>query len=419
MKGLLIVLVILLIICLFKAVSWEKDRKRKTAKHIGNTTRHTTTVTQSAVAPIVQIQITNSSNQNEEKYPPIRQDNNGCWILNPGAPFELTLIGGDQKVAQEIRYLLDNDEIRYHRQSDKLITLFATYNLKIKEIEEYKDKYRQIYLTKIEELVKNSNEWEILGKKDKEDLLTDFRYEAAQTIYERADCNLEILFEWDIKNITIDDELIKEYGFDNIHTYSIYAADNLNKIHVAPKDSYSRLKFEEFAEIGLATRGNELSKKEILSTLTLKTLNAIAANPDKEYKRKNQAIEYILYNDNDFEQKIGEFVSLRELFKLKPLPEKYSSLNLNDIIKIWDYYSEESGMLIRTYYQSFYSWRDLKNTDFVTGYTVSPFNKENPCPCAERRASIKYPKNNPPKVPCHIGCNCYLHKEYTSDNENR
>jgi hypothetical protein len=341
----------------------------------------------------------------ELKDTPIKQDINGYWILNPGAPFELTVMNTSRQIAQEIRTLLDSDDIRY--RPDKFTGLFAVYNLKIKEIEEYKNKYKKQYLSKIEELKNNSKEWESSGERDKEDLLNEFREKAIATIYERADCDLITLFEWEHSDITIDDELIKEYGFENIRLYISYS-DNLSKIHVAPIGNFLRQKFEKLAELGLAVRGGEIPKEEILSILTLKELNALASNPDKEYKRKNQAIEYILSHD-DLEQEIGKFVSLRELFKLKPLPEKYSSLNLDDIAEIWEYHSEEAGLLVRTYHHAHYAW---ENTDYITGYTVSPANKENPCPCAKDRSLNKYPKNNPPRVPCHIGCNCYFNGVY-------
>jgi hypothetical protein len=412
MEILLITTIIFILILVIKAVQYEYAKENRITKR--NTTpavRQISSKQNNIKPPAIEIQVTTSYKTDYgETFEPIRQDTNGYWILNPNAPFELTVMICNKKIAQEIRNLLDSDEIRYQRQSNKLIELFASHNLKIKEIEDYKNKYKQQYFIKIEELKNMSNEWKISGDKDREDLLVEFREEAIDTIYERADSNLDILFEWEPKNLTIDDELIKEYGFEHIQTYLCYAG-NLNKIHIAPNGSYSRPKFEKLMELGLAVNGKDLSREEILSTLTLKELNTFAANPEKEYNRKKQAIEYIVSRD-DFEQKMGKFVSLREFFKLKPLPEKYNSLNLDDIRKTWTYHAEEIGLLIRTYYQSLYSLNNLKNNDYITGYTVGLFDKENPCPCAKERSLVKYSKYNPPKIPCHIGCNCYLHKEY-------
>lgn len=351
-----------------------------------------------------------SSFGQEEKFKPIRQDSNGGWVLNPGAQFKLTLLNIDEKIAQDVRSLLDNEEIRDHRKDDKIMALFAEHNIKVKEIESYKRKYQKQYFDQIEELKKNSNEWQTLGEKDKEDLLIEFRQTAIKTLYERADCDLEILFEYEPKDITIDDELIQEYGFENIQTYLRYA-DKLEKVRVIPKDNYDRSTFEKLAEFGLAKRGAELSKEDILMTLTLKELNAIAQNPEKNYKRKKQAVDYILTLEN-LDEKIGKHISLRELFKLKPLPVKYSSINLQELKDTWSYHAVEVQLLMDTFRNSFYSWRDLKDKEFIKGYTIEPLDKEDPCPRALDRSKRKYPKSSPPKVPCHIGCNCFLNKEY-------
>jgi hypothetical protein len=348
--------------------------------------------------------------ENEEKFGPIKQLENNNWILNPGAPFELTVLNADKNTAQKIRSILDNEEIPDYRKDDMLLGIFASHNLMIKEIEEYKKKYKEQYLTKIEELKNNSSEWEIIGEKDRADLLIEFRQIAIKGIYERANCDLVVLFEYEPKDITIDDDIINEYGFENIQTYLHYA-DNLDKIRVIPNDNYSRPKFEKLAELGLANRGSELSKEEILSTLTLKELNIIANNPDKEYKRKNQVIEYIFTLD-DIEQRIGKQVSLRELFKLNPLPEKYNSLDIHTISRTWNYHSQEVKLLMDTYRKSFYSWLNLKDIEYVKGYRVEPLDTEDPCPCAKERSTKTYSKNNPPKVPCHVGCNCFLNKKY-------
>ena len=345
----------------------------------------------------------------EEKFRPITQDAKGYWILNPGAPFELTLVNADKDTAQEVRDILDNEEINDYQKSDKLIAVFAGKNIRVNEIEEYKERYRKIYLLKLEELKEKSPEWSSLGDKDKEDLLINFRKIAIDEIYEKADCDLEVLFESEPQDITLDDDLINDYGFENIQTYLNYAS-NLDKIRVIPNGSYSRPMFEKLAEYGLAVRGHELKKEEILSTLTLKELNVIANYPEKEYKRKKQAIEYILTID-DLDSTIGKYVALRELFKLNPLPSKYSYIDLQDILSTWDYHAQEVRLLMDTYRNSYYSWRELKDTKYVKGYTVETLYKEYPCNCAKELSKKKYSKNMPPKVPCHIGCTSLLHKE--------
>lgn len=351
-----------------------------------------------------------SYNYPEPKFNPMSQDDDGNWILNPGAPFELTVLSTEKELVQQIRDLLDNDEIRDYRKDDKLAALFAERNVRIKEIEEYKDKYKTQYQNKIQELIDNSSEWAISGERDKEDLMIEFRQAAIKEIYERANCDLTVLFEYEPIDITLDDELIMDYGFENIQTYLRYA-DKLHKVRVIPKDNHVRPIFEKLAELGLAVRGVELPKDQILTTLTLKDLNAIAQNPYKEYKRKNQAIEYIV-NLPDLDERLGKRISLRELFQLKALPDKYRSLNLQEIAKSWSYHTEEARLLIETFRNSYYRYRDFSDTEYLKGYTVEALDKENPCPCARDLEQQKFTKNSPPRVPQHIGCNCFLNKKY-------
>jgi len=351
-----------------------------------------------------------SSSYREEKFPPIKQDSNQNWVLNPKSPFIITLQNAEKQIAEKLRAILDNDESHGYKKEQEIVGLFALHNLRIKEIESYKTKYAKQYFAKIEELKKASKDWKISGIKDKEDILVDFRKEAINELYERANCDLEVLFEYEPKDITIDDELIKEYGFENIQTYLSYA-DKLDKVRVMSADAYARPMFEKLSESGLAKRGNEIPNDEILLTLTLKELNQIANNPEKQYYRKKQAVDFIL-EQNNAEELIGKKISLRELFKLNPLPEKYDSINLNELSQTWRYHEEEVKLLTQTFRNSFYSWRELKeDKEYIKGYTVESLHNEDACPKAVECSKKKYSKSSPPKVPFHIGCDCYLNKE--------
>ncbi len=336
------------------------------------------------------------------------------FILNPGAPFELTLLNADETLGNQIRKILSDENVYDNKKGHQIVALFAEFNLKVKEVEAYKKKYGKVYFDKLEELKNNSTEWKSAGEKDKEDMLEDFRQIAIKGIYERANCDVVSLFEKEPKDITIDDELIKEYGFDSVETYFRFA-DNLDKVRVLPNDNYNRPRFEKLTEAGLAIRGSSIPIEEILSTLSLKDLNDIAKNPEKEYKRKNQAIEFLLTIPN-IEEKIGSKISLRELFKLKPLSDKYASINFKEITDTWSYTYEVVSLLIDTFRNSNYTKQTLQDKEFAKGYTVTNFEgEEYMCPCAKELINKKYPKSRPPQIPYHIGCNCSLDKEYNFD----
>lgn len=333
------------------------------------------------------------------------------FVINPGSTFELTLLGADNSLGKQIQNILLDEKIYDDKKKNQVVALFAEFNLKVKEVEAYKKKYGKIYFDKLEELKIASEEWKTAGELDKEDLLGDYREIAINGIYEQPNCDLFSLFEKEPKDITVDDDLIKEYGFDNIQIYLRFA-DNLDKVRVIANDNYNRQRFEKLVDLGLSIRGSSIPLDEILSTLTLKGLNEIANNPEKQFKRKNQAIEFILAIPN-IEEKIGSKISLRELFKLKQLPEKYSSINLQEVSDAWSYTYEVVGLLIDTYRNANYSTQALKDKEYVKEYKVESWtNEENMCPCAKELISKKYPKSRPPKIPYHIGCNCSLRQEY-------
>lgn len=333
------------------------------------------------------------------------------FVINPGSPFELTLLGADNSLGRQIQNILADDKSWGDKKKQQIVAVFAEYNLKVKEVEAYKKKYGKVYFDKLEELKNASAEWKTAGELDKEDLLEDFREIAIKGIYEQANCDLVSLFEKEPKDITVDDALIKEYGFENIQTYLRFA-DNLDKVRVIPNDNYNRQRFEKLVELGLSIRGSSIPLEEILSTLTLKDLNEIANNPEKQFKRKNQAVEFILAIPN-IEEKIGSKISLRELFKLKPLPEKFAAVNLQEVSDTWSYTYEVVGLLVDTYSNASYSAQTLKDKEYVKEYKVEYYsNEENMCPCAKELINKKYPKSRPPKIPYHIGRNCSLRQEY-------
>lgn len=358
-----------------------------------------------------EIKVTTSySHSKEETFDPIRQTDEGNWILNPGAPFELTLLTNDQQLANSVRALLDDNQTRDYNKRDVLTGILIENRLTIKEVEDYITNYSKIYKDKIKELIRDSSEWSKVGEKDKEDMLKEFRLDAEKVLFERANCDLSTLLEERPQHNPSTDSLISEAGFKNIETYMMYS-DKLDKIRIIPSDHYSRNMFENLVKLDMAAKGAELSKEEILLTLTLKELNDIAKHPEQEFKRKNRAVEYILTLDS-VDELIGKHVALRELFKLKKLPKKYQEVDFDNLERLRKFYKQVCLLLIDTYSNSLHSWQDVKNNEGVKNYRIETFDRENSCPCALELSMKKFPKGKPPQVPCHVGCNCYLRKEY-------
>lgn len=327
------------------------------------------------------------------------------YLINQGSIFELHLQHCTKELAEKIKELLEID-IWDQKKSQEIVAIFAEHNLIVKEVEEYKNKYKKSYFDTINQLKETSKEWQEAGELDKEDILKDFRLTAISNLYEKADCDLVTLFEKVPSDITVDDQLIKDYGWENINIYLKYA-DNLDKVRVIPSDNYNRRVFEKLVELGICERGSSIKKEDILSTLTLKELNDLDKGSQSNFKRKNVAIEHLLQLPN-IDEIIGSKISLRELFKLKPLPEKYSSLNLKEISDGWGYTYEVVKLLVDTYNSAKYTEQLLHNR-FITEYTVQNWDRtDSICKHAKELMDCKYTKDNHPNLPCHIGCNCRL-----------
>lgn len=329
------------------------------------------------------------------------------WVINPGTPFELTVLGCDLKTASLVRDLCNKND---GQAEHELLSLFATNNIRIKEIEAYKKKYASLYFQRIEELKATSVEYLNADSKDKADLLDEFRVAAQDCLYELPDDDIYKLFIGE--DVTVDDDLLQRYGFDCLEAYLSYYG-KVGSVVTIPKDAYYRSAFEQMEGKGMAIRGMDIPITEVLNAQTLKTLNAIASVPEKEFKRKNQAVEYIL-GDEKATSRIGEHVAFRELFKLVPLPSEYESLDIGTIFKVWECHKVEIRLLIRTYNDSVY-WGKRYSEDLETRKElyntckISPTNEK--CRCAKDRSKQTYPVDNPPQTPCHIGCSCWLNYE--------
>lgn len=352
----------------------------------------------------------NHNVEQQKKSTPVVELSEKEYLINQGSLFELHLQGGSLELAEKIKVLLEKD-VWDQKKNQELIAIFAEHNLVVKEIEEYRKTNSKVYFETLNQLKQSSKDWQDAGELDKEDLLKEFRIISIGNLYDKADCDLVTLFEKEPHDITLDDQLIKDYGYENIHTYLKYA-DNLDKVRIIPNDNYNRKGFEKLVDLGLCERGGSIKKEEILSTLTLKELNELDKSSNTSFKRKNAAIEHLLGLDN-IDEIIGSKISLRELFKLKTLPENYSSLNLKQISDSLRYTNEVVKLLVDTYNSAKYTELLLENRIHIKEYTVQNWDSTDlMCPHAKVLMNNKYSNLNPPIVPCHIGCNCRLQLEY-------
>ena len=325
------------------------------------------------------------------------------WILNPQSTFPLTIYGIDQSVAEETKQILENVYTTgIHEITKNIIPIVARQNLRCKEVDDYVKKFKPIYLKKIEEQKQTSPEWATASNLDKRDLLYEFKNNAIVQLDVQPYCNLEILFEADLSDLTVDDVLIDRYGYEVIRFY----LSRKKGVHTVPADHYDRKMFEKLTEVGLAVRGENIHFEYILESLKLKELSALVEdlNPPK-FSRKAKAIEYLL-NLPDLKERLNKSISYRSLFQVQSLPKEFENLDLEKISLSWQYAHELSTLICLTYY---YSGSARKQPDEDTkamskGWEIS--NIDDGCSYCKRAASKKYPKNNYPIVPLHIGCRC-------------
>ena len=328
-------------------------------------------------------------------------------VINPKDSFHLTLYNSSKNTLQNVIEILKNE--RTWNKKKELLPLFAEHNIKCKEVEEYILKYKPIYLTKLQELKNTSEEYQNASEMDKLDIEIEFKEQIIKELPEKADCNIETLFDFNHIDITIDDKLIMKYSFDTISKY-FGLSHYKNKI----ASHWERKDFEDLIKADLVLTSNEIDIEEILKSQTLKILNKISEKEDGHFKRKNKAIEYLKENNNLLEN-VGKHISTRKLFKLKPLPEEFNDVDAKLISDYWKYLEEYTKLIADTYRNSEQNAEVIrKDNSWIKEFRVEKFEDLNSnfiCQRARNESKKKYSKSNPPKMPFHIGCNCGLRQE--------
>jgi len=326
----------------------------------------------------------------------------GGWILNPSTSFSLTMTGLTREKALEIKKILDEGFSNGgYMVSQKLFPIITTTNLKCKEVTDYIDKYRPLFLSELNRRLGNYPDWDKMSALDKEDLLAELRAKAIQQIDVLPDCNVDILFLSDSVDHALDDILLARYGYEAL---SFYLSKKV-KVYTIPADHYERKDFENMAIAGLAIRGEQIPISSIIETLTIKDMTALVAdtNPPK-FSRKSKGIEYLL-SIPDIKDRIKKQLSMRSLFKIQPLPAEYSHIDLDKIQQSWAFAGELSRLITTTYYAAGYDKRSRTDAlENISSWEV--YSNDDCCPSCKRLSGKRY--RTRPHTPFHIGCRCRI-----------
>lgn len=350
--------------------------------------------------------IDNLDSRERKSISEIKELNNPI-VINPKSTFELTLYNANQKEIKKAIQILKDDNI-WNKEKD-LLPLFTAHNIKCKEIEDYISGYKPQYHKFIEQAKANSDEYKSASEMNRLDIENEFKEEAINNLYERAACELDILFEGSEIPETIDDELIQKYGFETISKYIgfSYRKDKIIS-------NWERKEFKDLLKADLAISGSDLPNEEVLFSQTLKTLNKIAEKEEGHFKRKQKAVDYLKENPKLLDN-IGKHVSTRSMFKIKPLPEKFKNIDLESLSASWSYVKEYIRLLTNTYRDSERCTEDIKgDKSWIKEFRVEKHEDFVPdfiCQRARKECDKKYSKNRPPKLPFHVGCNCNLRTE--------
>lgn len=332
---------------------------------------------------------------------------NNPTVINKGSSFELTLYNTDTKQINKVINILKNENL--WNKTNELLPLFAQYNIKCKEVEDYINKYKPVFNEKIKQHIGKSVEYQDSSEKDKVEIEKEIKENVLNELYERANCNLQTLFDFSDIDISIDDKIIEHYGFAVIHQYL-----KLNYYKDKIVSHLNRKDFEDLIKADLVYTSEQIDQEELLNSQSLKTLNLICEKEDGFFKRKNKAVDFLKENPSLLNN-IGKHVSTRNLFKLKPLPVDFEKLDIEQLGMHWDFLSEYIKLITETYRNSEYAQKEkLDGKSWAKGFSVEKHEDFSPdfvCLRAREESKKKCSKSNPPNVPFHIGCNCHLRTE--------
>jgi len=159
---------------------------------------------------------------------PIRAAGDG-WVLNPDGTFPLTILGVDERIALDLKKLLDATETVHPTGLYRsLAALVAQTGLRCKEIEDYVAEFRETFAA---------------GK------------QPPVAPY----CDLDSLFTGKRIDATVGGTLVSWYGFENLRFYCRHL-NMIGRPRPIPTTHRDRERFEELARVGLATIGSSMTK---------------------------------------------------------------------------------------------------------------------------------------------------------------
>ena len=301
-----------------------------------------------------------------KKKPSTVQQKGDTVLINGGRPSQITLLNASIEDAHAILDICEGNYSSYEaekRVRDRLMEQEIVVN----EIIIFQDTVRPVIERSVQKLISENEDWESMGEKDKKDQWDEY---AQDTIEEYLDSYqspnadrylppafegaLSFLVTHSLTQIPLLREMIEKYGVANINTYAEYVGRKNPVITISNPDY--RKPLENLVRVGLACSGKDLSVDEMLSSLSLNTLNDISGS-ETRFTRKDKAIKYISEKENVYSI-IEKNIALRSLFALRPLPSQFSAFDFSGYSEQLSYYEALASVVVSV----------------INGYATVPFS---------------------------------------------
>ncbi|MEE9542932.1 MAG: hypothetical protein V3V95_04035, partial [Thermodesulfobacteriota bacterium] len=280
-----------------------------------------------------------------------------AWVLNPKSPFPLTVYGIDEDLVSELKSLLDN---RYKTTATealrKLKPFIDEHTVGCKEIDDYVNVFRPIYMSKFNEYKDASATFDgataTAAAKRTASTAAD---KAIKELEIQLHCDLEILFRGHPKGKKTKEELLKKYGADVMKLY-VSMRKGINTVEHNPE---IRKIFEKLEEFGLVAYGPNVNPKLLLKTISLKNMRKIVFDlnyPAFEDKETGYKAISIL---PDLTERLRGVVNYKTIYEKLPIPPDKDELPVSDL-EHSDYLSEFAALLLATYFRGGISIQERK-----------------------------------------------------------
>jgi len=323
------------------------------------------------------------------------------FVINPNAPYPLTLMVKEGDVAFKIKDYLDSESIGEYC-TNKAIYLFARHNVRCLELDNEISRIIGAINSVIEKHKENSVEWKESSEKDKLDMETEFRLNALNALEQKPvnEYSLEYLIKAQVRNIEEDDDILSFFeNREDLYDFFVRRLEKNNRVQQIPANDYQRKNWETLVELGFALRGQDLGIEEIIEMIRMKDINEMFSDRiDKPFARKAKAYEFAL-SQPDIKDKLSHILSFRELFKIK-IGAKY---DVEEIKKCWETVRAQYDLIRDTYVMGYRNAETLKNGNYGDGWIITA---DDCCESCRKNHEKKY-KTRPRLIPpYHIGCNC-------------